>query len=335
MTGGTGFVGYHVVRVLRDAQHDVCVLVRNTNDRDRLEELGASVVFGNLATGQGIDKAMANADAVFHVAAHYSLDRRDAAIMHRVNVEGTRRLVEAVRKIGGPRLVYTSSTAAIGLREDGQAADESHFVDPAHVHSVYKQTKVLAERIILEAARTGMDIVVVNPSTPVGPFDVKPTPTGRIILDTMNGRMPGYVETGLNLIAVEDVAVGHLLAYKHGISGERYILGHRNMKFSEMIETIARLADKPVPKLKIPLWAAMAAGIVDDLLLSSITKKSPRVPLAGVRLAKTPMYFSAGKAVRELGLPQNSVEEALLRAVQWFNNPTRLGRGVANDKATN
>ncbi|GEO25966.1 dihydroflavonol-4-reductase [Alicyclobacillus acidoterrestris] len=319
VTGATGFVGYHVAVALRSSGHSVRALVRSPEQHaDRLGAQGIEVAVGDLATGQGLEAAVAGCDAVFHVAAHYSLDRRDTAIMHAVNVEGTKRVLDAVRKAGGPRLVYTSSTAAVGLRDDGKPADESRFVNPDKVHSVYKKTKVLAESLVLDAARGGMDIVIVNPSTPVGPWDVKPTPTGRIVLDTMLGKMPGYVETGLNLVAVEDVAAGHLLAYEKGARGERYILGNQNMHFGDLVATVARLSGRKPPSLKIPFWFAYLVAGIDEYMLSPLLAKSPRAPVAGVKLAKVPMYFTAEKAVRELGLPQTPVEDALMRAIEWF-----------------
>lgn len=325
VTGATGFVGYHVALALCSAGHAVRALVRSPQHADRLNELGMEVVAGDLATGQGLASAVAGCDAVFHVAAHYSLDRRDSRVMHLVNVEGTKRVLDAVRRAGGPRLVYTSSTAAVGLREDGQPADESRFVDPAAVHSVYKKTKVMAEALVLEAVRDGMDAVIVNPSTPVGPWDVKPTPTGRIVLDTMRGKMPAYVETGLNVVAVEDVALGHVLAFDKGIRGERYILGNQNLHFGQLVATVARLAGRKPPSWKIPFWFAYVVAGVDEYVVSPLFAKSPRAPVAGVKLARVPMYFTAAKAVRELGLPQTPVEEALARAVEWFQQHGGVG----------
>ncbi|WP_230088053.1 hopanoid-associated sugar epimerase [Alicyclobacillus mali (ex Roth et al. 2021)] len=321
VTGGSGFVGYHVARVLIEHGHRVRALVRNPGRAPHLRALGAEMIQGDLATGEGLRAGIDGCDAVFHVAAHYSLDPRDDALMYAANVEGTRRVLEAVREAGGPRLVYTSSTAAVKLRHDGQPSTEADgFNDPDRVVSTYKRTKVLAERLVMQAAAEGMDVVIVNPSTPVGPYDVKPTPTGRIVLDTMLGRMPGYVETGLNLVAVEDVAIGHLLAYERGRAGERYILGNRNMHFGELVRLIAEIAGRKPPRLRIPFFAAMAYAVIDERVLAPLMKRPARAPVAGVRLAREPMYFDASKAVRELGLPQSPVEDALLRAIEWFRS---------------
>ncbi|WP_067620270.1 hopanoid-associated sugar epimerase [Alicyclobacillus acidiphilus] len=319
VTGGSGFVGYHVVSVLLQKGHAVRAMVRNEQSAGRLADLGAEILYGDLADGTGLDDAVRGCDAVFHVAAHYSLDRRDDALMYAANVEGTRRIIDAVRRAGNVRLVYTSSTAAVKLRDDGRpSAETDGFNDPDRVHSTYKRTKVLAERLAMDAAKDGVDVVIVNPSTPVGPFDVKPTPTGRIVLDTMLGKMPAYVETGLNLVAVEDVALGHLLAFERGVRGERYILGNQNMHFGDLVATVARLAGRKPPTVKLPFWFAMSVAVIDDWMLSPILRRPPRAPVAGVQLAKTPMYFDAAKAVRELGMPQSPVEDALRRAVEWF-----------------
>lgn len=319
VTGGTGFVGYHVIRELIDHGYEVRAMVRRPTTANALLALGASVVEGDLTTGEGILNAVNDCEAIFHVAAHYSLNRRDGAVMLAANVDGTRRMLEAVRKAGGPRLIYTSSTAAVALRADGAPAVEATgFVHPNRTFSDYKRSKVLAEALVREAARDGMDIVIVNPSTPVGPNDVKPTPTGKIIWDTMHGKMPAYVDTGLNMVAVEDVAAGHRLAFERGRTGERYILGHQNMHLADLLRMISRIAGRRAPRVKLPFWLAMTVAMVDDGILSPMLGKSPRAPISGVKLAKTPMYFCADKAVHELGMPQTSVEEAIRRAVDWF-----------------
>ncbi|MCL6549185.1 MAG: NAD-dependent epimerase/dehydratase family protein, partial [Alicyclobacillus sp.] len=216
------------------------------------------------------------------------------------------------------------------LRSDGRPSTEADgFNDPDRVVSTYKRTKVLAERLVMDAAALGMDVVIVNPSTPVGPYDVKPTPTGRIVLDTMRGKMPGYVETGLNLVAVEDVALGHLLAYQRGRAGERYILGNQNLHLSEILAMVAELSGRKAPKVRIPLWVAWCAAAVDEYMLTPIRGGPPRIPLAGVSLAKHQMYLTAAKAVRDLGLAQTAVREALAQAVDWFRkhpvNGSRAG----------
>ncbi|MDP9727482.1 NAD-dependent epimerase/dehydratase family protein [Alicyclobacillus sp. TC] len=320
VTGASGFIGYHVARLLLRDGHEVRALVRPGTSTQRLERLGMDKVYGDLTDVDSFSEAMRTCDVLFHVAAHYSLYRRDRDKMMAVNVEATRRLLEATRKTKIERIVYTSSTATVGLMEDGRAADETLFANPREVKSDYKRSKILAEELVLDACREGMDIVIVNPSTPVGPGDIKPTPTGRIVLDTMTGKMPAYVETGLNLVAVEDVAEGHLLAWKRGKTGERYILGNENLTFGDLVGRIARIAGCAAPRLRIPLWVAWTAAVMDEFVLSALSGHTPRVPLAGVQLARRPMYFTAQKAVRELGLPQTSIDIALKNAVEWFRS---------------
>lgn len=323
VTGASGFIGYHVARVLKADGHHVRALVRSPLAAQRLQDLGVEVVMGDLVTGDGVDQAMLGCEAVFHVAAHYSLNRQDKDLMYVVNVKGTERVLAAARKQGIRRVVYTSSTATIGLTNNAIPADESRFVEPDEVKSDYKRTKVLAERIVLEACHKGMDIVIVNPSTPVGCGDVKPTPTGKIVLDTLMGRMPGYVRTGLNIVSVEDVAIGHLLAYYRGQQGDRYILGNENIEFGDLLARIASVAGRSAPRLRIPFWVAWSAAMVDEFVISPLKKTPPHVPLAGVQLAKRPMYFTAEKAIRELQLPQTPIDLALRQSVKWFQDEYR------------
>ncbi|MBX5467936.1 MAG: NAD-dependent epimerase/dehydratase family protein [Firmicutes bacterium] len=319
VTGATGFIGWHVARALREAGHSVRALVRNPAwAARRLEPLGIEWVVGDLAQPERWAPALEGVDAVFHVAALYSLAQRDAAAMLRVNVEGTRRLLAAALAHGVRRVVYTSSTAAVGLRPGGEPADETDWADPDRAPGAYKRSKILAEQAALQAARSGLDVVVVNPSAPIGWGDIKPTPTGKIILDAVAGRMPYYVETGLNWVAVEDVAQGHLLAFERGRPGERYILGNANLSLREILERIQRILGRRGPLVQIPWGLAAAAGWADEFILSPLFRRPPAIPWDGVRLARRPMYFSAAKAVRELGLPQTPIDQALEAAVRWF-----------------
>lgn len=328
VTGATGFIGYHVARRLVQAGYSVRALVRpNSPRRARLDALGVEPVVGDLVRGQELASAVAGCEAVFHVAALYSLDRRDDERMYRTNVEGTRALVAAVEAGGRPRLVYTSSVAAVGLTDDGSPADERRFADPATAAGGYKRSKILAERIVMDAIRHGrIDGVIVNPSTPIGAGDVRPTPTGRLVQDAVFGRMPGYVNTGLNFVAVDDVAVGHLLALERGVTGDRYILGHQNMTLAELLTMAAGLAGVRPPRLRIPLGLAMAVALADEAVWSPLTGRPVRVPIAGVALARKPMYFTAAKAVTHLGLPQTPIHEALGQAIAWFQHERLAAR---------
>jgi dihydroflavonol-4-reductase len=321
VTGGSGFVGWHVVRSALRRGAEVRALVRSQAAANRLRGLGAVPVYGDILTGAGLDSAFAGAEAVFHVAAHYSLDRRDARLIYRTNVDGTRNVLRAAQRARIERLVYTSSTATVALDPTGQPADESGFADPDATGVDYKRSKILAERLVLAAAREGFDAVVVNPSTPVGWGDIKPTPTGRLVRDALFGRMPAYVATGLNFVAVTDVAEGHWLALERGRRGERYILGHENLTLAEFLERVARVAGRRPPRARLPWWVAWTLALIDEGLLTPLSGRPPRVPLAGVELARRPHYFTAAKAVRELGFPQTSLDQAIAEALAWFRNP--------------
>jgi dihydroflavonol-4-reductase len=256
---------------------------------------------------------MRGSDAVFHVAALYSLWRRDRDAVLRTNVEGTRRVLRAAREAGVPRVVHTSSVAAIGVRA-GAVADETYQSPYAKLVGVYKKSKVLVAR---EAAAAGQDVVIVNPSTPIGPWDVKPTPTGEIVVRFARGAMPAYVDTGLNLIDVRDCAAGHRLAYERGRSGERYILGNENMGLRDIFVRLAPATGRSVPGLRVPQALPLAYAAIGEFILAPLGR-TPDVALESVRMAKGQMYYDARKAVRDLGLPQSDVTVALTDAVQWF-----------------
>jgi dihydroflavonol-4-reductase len=261
--------------------------------------------------------AVAGCEAVYHCAADYRLGIREPAQIFASNVGGTENVLRAAADAGVARVVYTSSVGALGLRTDGSPADEETPVAPETLIGAYKQSKHRAERVALDWAARGLPIVIVNPSTPVGERDVKPTPTGKMIVDFLNGRMPAYVDTGLNLVDVRDVAAGHLLAAERGRVGQRYILGNRNMTLKEILETLARLTGLPAPRWKLPHAVVLSAALLDRAI-SRLRGKEPSIPLEGVRLSRHRMFFDSSKAISELGLPQSSVEEALERAVDWF-----------------
>ncbi|MCY0877373.1 MAG: NAD-dependent epimerase/dehydratase family protein [Firmicutes bacterium] len=319
VTGASGFIGAYVMERLLARGIEVRAMARDARAAAYLKNWPVEVVYGDLTTGLGLEDACQGVQVVFHVAALYSLERRFQRAMYETNVNGTQRLLAAIRRTPSvERVVYTSSTAAVGLRPDGQPADESCEVDPATLPDGYKRSKVLAEAVVRQAAQEGMDVVIVNPSTPVGARDVKPTPTGATIRDAVLGRMPAYVDTGLNWVAVEDVAEGHLLAWERGVSGERYILGHENLTLRQLFERIERLTGVKAPRRRIPLGVAMGVAYADELVWSRLRGGSPRAPIAGVELAKRYMFYSPARAVRELGLPQTPLDQALREAVEWF-----------------
>lgn len=317
LTGATGFIGGHVLRALEESGAEVRCLVRATSSRRNLEARRASVVVGDLREPDSLVRAVDGCDTVYHCAADYRLYSRDPRELYASNVDGTENLLAAAAAAGVGRVVYTSSVGALGHDPAGAAATEETPVALADMVGHYKRSKFLAERRAEEWVERGLPVVIVNPSAPVGEADLKPTATGRIILDFLRGLTPAYVETGLNLVDVRDVAQGHLLAAERGRVGEKYILGCRNMSLREILETVAEIAGRRPPRLRLPHWVALTAAAVDTSF-ARLLGREPRVALEAVRLAAQPMYFDSGKAVRELGLPQSPVEGALERAVHWF-----------------
>jgi dihydroflavonol-4-reductase len=317
VTGATGFVGGHVVKALVVAGRAVRCLVRPSADRRRLAGSAVEIVTGDLREPGSLPPAVAGIGTVYHCAADYRLGLANPRELHESNVLGTDHLLRAAARAGVRRVVYTSSVGALGLKPDATPADETTPVSPDGLVGAYKRSKYEAERVALGWAEQGLPVVIVNPSTPVGEQDWKPTPTGRIIVDFLNGRIPAYVDTGLNLVDVRDVAVGHLLAAERGRPGERYILGHRNLTLLEMLEILGRLAGRRPPRLRLPHVVPLVAAAVETGV-SRLFGRTPRISVEAVRMSMHYMYFDASKAVRELGMPQSPVEDALGRAVAWF-----------------
>jgi dihydroflavonol-4-reductase len=317
VTGGTGFVGAHVVRALLARGETVRCLVRPGSRRSNLEGLPVDLVEGDLRDPSSLSRALRGVSTLYHVAADYRLWAKDPEELYRSNAGGTGNVLAAAAEGGVSRVVYTSSVGALGLTKDGSPADERTPVRREEVVGHYKKSKFDAERVAEERAASGLPVVIVNPSTPVGELDVKPTPTGQVIVDFLNRRIPAYVDTGLNLIDVRDVAEGHLLAAEKGRPGEKYILGHRNMTLKEILDALGRITGLPAPGLRLPHFVPLAVAAVDTVV-SGALGRAPRVSLESVRMARHRMFFDASKAVRELGLPQSPVEEALSRAVAWF-----------------
>ena len=318
VTGTTGFLGAALLRELIADGRDVRVLVRPDANRSNIEGLDAEVVTGDVRDRDSLAAALQGCEVLYHAAAYYSLWSRDKRTMYDINVQGTRNILEAAMTENVRKVVYTSTVGCIGLWPDGRPADEQTPLDPAILCNDYKLSKYQAEQAALEFAGRGLPVVVVNPSAPVGPWDIKPTPTGKLILDFINGKMPAYLDTGLNLIDVRDCARGHLLAEQKGTVGERYILGNRNLSLHEILLALEKITGIPAPRIKMPYWVAYAAGWICETVSDVITHQPPAVPLGGVKMAKHKMYFDPSKAVRELGLPQNSVVGALEDAVQWM-----------------
>ncbi len=315
VTGGTGFVGANLVRLLLQEGYVVKALVRPNSRLDNLQGLDVELVQGSLSD-RNLDQAMAGCQGLFHVAAHYSLWKKDREILHEYNVLGTRNVLAAARSAGIERTVYTSSVAAIGVKQ-GAIADETYQSPVERLIGAYKQSKYWAEQEAVNAAQSGQNIVIVNPSTPIGAWDIKPTPTGDIVLRFLRRQMPFYLHTGLNLIHVQDAAWGHLLAYQKGKIGDRYILGHQNMTLKQLLDQLEQITGLPAPQRSIPAWIPLSVASIDEYLLAKLGK-TPSVAIDGVRMAGQLMYYDASKAVQELGIPQTPIVAALKDAVEWF-----------------
>ena len=320
VTGATGFLGSHVARVLSEQGARLRLLVRSTSDLRNVADLNAERVTGDLRDTASFEKALAGCDALFHVAADYRLWVRDPEQMYRSNVEGTRGLIEAARKQGVRRIVYTSSVATMGFGSNGTLADENSPVSLADMIGPYKRSKFMAEQVAFEAAHAGVDVVVVNPTTPIGERDLKPTPTGRIVVDFLKRKFPAYVDTGLNLVDATECAHGHVQAFEKGRAGERYILGGENLTLKQILDRLATITGLPSPSVKLPYVFALAAGVVDETVTGRILGKEPRATIDAVRMGRKKMFITSAKAERELGWRSVPVDGALQRSVDWFRS---------------
>ena len=318
LTGGTGFIGSAVVRHLLSAGHQVRALVRPEADTRQLDDLEVDRIPGDLSDIQNLEKGMAGCDWVFHLAALYSYWGHPWEHFYQTNVEGTRHVLEAARNVQVKRIVYTSSIATLGLNKDRTPADESTPSSLVDRIGPYQRSKFLAEYLATDFANQGLPVVIVNPSTPVGVGDHKPTPTGQIIVDYLNGRIFGYVDSGLNIVDVEDVASGHLLAAERGGVGQRYILGGENMTLKQLLDYLADLSGRPEVNLRMPHWLALAWSYLDVAFARLDPKHLPAATPEKVRLSYRYEFYDASKARRELGLPQSPVREALRKSIAWY-----------------
>ncbi len=318
VTGATGFLGSAIVRELLKDGRRVRVLVRKGADTRNIAGLDLDIAYGELRDLESLRSALQDCKSLYHAAAYYSLWDNDKHLIYDINVEGTRNILQSAQDQNVEKVVYTSTVGCIGLSSNGQPNNETTPFDPLTLSNDYKKSKYAAEQIALDFASRGLPVVIVNPSTPIGPRDIKPTPTGKIILDFLHRKMPAYLDTGLNLIDVADCARGHLLAEQKGTVGERYILGNRDMSLKEILDALAKITGLNAPQIKLPYWVAYCAGWTCEMVSNYITRKPPAVPLAGVKMAKYFMYFDSSKAIRELGLPQNPVENSLEAAITWF-----------------
>jgi dihydroflavonol-4-reductase len=323
ITGATGFVGCAVARHVAARGWTVRALVRTTSPRGQLAGIEIDWAEGDLRDREAVRRAMAGARRVFHVAADYRLWTRSPQSLAASNVEGTRIIMEEARRAGVERIVHTSSVATLRLNDNGSPADESRSLSEAEGIGAYKKSKIAAESIVLAMAREGLPVVVVNPSTPLGPNDVRPTPTGRIVIEAARGRMPAFVDTGLNVVHVEDVAAGHVAAAERGRIGERYILGGDDVLLRELLATVARACGRQPPTLGIPRLFAYPAAFVSEAM-ARITGREPFVTVVGVAMARHRMFFSSQKARDELGYRSRPYTAAVEDAVRWFRESGRL-----------
>jgi dihydroflavonol-4-reductase len=318
VTGATGFVGSHVARALAEQGADLRLLVRPTSRTENIAELRAEIALGDLRDPESLKNVMTGCEWVFHVAADYRLWVRDPREMYQANVEGTRAIIEAARQSGVRRVVYCSSVATMGFTADGRIADETSPVSLEDMVGHYKRSKFMAEQVALEAGRSGRDVVVVNPTTPIGEGDIKPTPTGRIIVDFLKRKFPAYVDTGLNLADVKEVARGHLLAMEKAVPGERYILGGENLTLKQILDKLAELTELPSPTARVPHAVAMGFAVFDQFFTGTLRGKEPRATVDAVRMGRKKMFASSAKAEKELGYKVVPVNNALARAIAWF-----------------
>ena len=337
VTGATGFLGSHVARALQKQGAELRLLVRPSSDLRNIADLNAERAPGDLRDPASIEKALSECEVVFHVAADYRLWVRDPVEMYRSNVEGTRGLLAAARKQRVRRVVYTSSVATMGFGSNGQRhgvegqgqsqqggaqssglTSEDSPVSLGGMIGHYKRSKFMAEQVAFEAAKSGMDVVIVNPTTPVGERDVKPTPTGRIVLDFLKRKFPAYVETGLNLVDASECARGHIQALEKGKAGERYILGGENLTLKQILDRLAAITGLKSPTVKLPYVFALATGVVDEMVTGRLLRREPRATIDAVRMGRKMMFVSSAKAERELGWRTVPVDGALRRSVEWF-----------------
>jgi dihydroflavonol-4-reductase len=322
VTGSTGFVGSHVAKVLASQGADLRLLVRKSSNMANLAGMQApasmTTIIGDLLNPESLRSGIRGCDYVFHVAADYRLWVRDPKQMYAVNVDGTRELLRIAREEGVRRVIYTSSVATMGFKTDGTIVDENTPVSLADMVGHYKRSKFLAEQEALKAAWDGQEVMVLNPTTPIGPGDIKPTPTGRIIVDFLNKKFPAYVDTGLNLVDVEEVAQTHVAATEKGTPGERYILGGENLTLKQILDKMSAITGLPSPTMKVPHAVAMIFAFFDETITGRILGKEPRATVEAVRMGKKKMFASPAKAVRDLGFRQIPVYPALRAAIDWF-----------------
>jgi dihydroflavonol-4-reductase len=333
VTGATGFIGSHVVRLLRLRGDRVRILARESSRAHNVEELGCEIVVGDIREASSLVRCVQGCRTVYHIAADYRLWARNPAEIYESNVAGTRNLLSACCEAGVEKIIYTSTVGTIFMRHDGVPTDEETPVTLDDMIGNYKRSKFMAEQVAREFAHEGLPVVIVNPTTPVGAGDSKPTPTGKVILDFLRGRLPAYVDTGLNIVAVEDVAQGHLLAEQKGEIGQRYILGGENLSLQKILEILSAICDRHIPRFPMPWFVALMAAYMNQFFVGTIMRREPTIPLEGERMARHKMFVSSEKARRELGYNPRPAEQALREAVDYFRHSWRPNS--AQDRISN
>ncbi len=317
VTGATGFVGGNLVRELLKQGYQVRALVRETSSRKNIDGLDVEIAVGDLCDRASLDRAMDGCEVLFHVAASYAFWTPDPAAVYETNVRGTENILAAAGSAGIQKVVYTSTESTIGIERHDLGTEEREAT-LGSLSGHYKKSKLLAERVALRMCAEGLPLIVVNPTMPMGPWDIKPTPSGQVVVDFLNGRMPAYVNTGLNVVDVGDVATGHILALEKGQIGERYILGNKNLTLRDILGVLEQITGIRAPNVCIPIWLALGAGYADELVRGKILKRPPRIPISAVKTARKFRHFDCSKSIQQLGFPQTPIEEALSRAVSWF-----------------
>jgi dihydroflavonol-4-reductase len=319
VTGATGFIGFFVARLLTENGFQVAALVRKGSDTSALRELGIELINGDVRDLSSVNTALKGCRQLYHLAADYRIWVKDPKTMYEINVQGTRNVMQAALTMGIEKVIYTSSVGVLTACSNGKPVNEETPSSIKDMTGHYKKSKFIAEKEVYGFIEKGLPVVIVNPTTPIGPMDRKPTPTGKIIVDFLNGRIPAYLDTGLNFVDVEDVAAGHLLAARHGRIGQRYILGNKNISLRNFFEHLAGITGRKPPKVRLPYLPVLLAAYVDEAL-SRITDTYPRIPLTGVKMARNYMYVDCTKALMELDMPQSPVEGAMEKAINWFRD---------------
>jgi dihydroflavonol-4-reductase len=317
VTGATGFIGFHVAKLLKENGFQVCAFVREGSDTSDLKAIDIEMISGDVRDLSSLQRALKDCQQLYHLAADYRIWVNNPRTMYEINIQGTRNAMDAALQAKIEKVVYTSTVGALAACSNGRPSDENTPVSINDMVGHYKRSKFIAEKEVLGFIEKGAPVVIVNPTTPIGAMDKKPTPTGKIIVDFLNGKIPAYLDTGLNFVDVEDVASGHLLAAKHGMIGQRYILGNKNISLRDFFEHLAIISGRKPPKVRLPYLPVLLAAYLDETL-SRITGRYPRIPLTGVRMARKYMYFDCSKAVRELNMPQTPIEVAIEKAINWF-----------------